>query len=141
MAKKRAIGSSTVATTRPSSHTSTSQPVPSGFSIKDMNSGATFLIDTGAFVSVYPFKSSDAEEFKADTSPTLIAANGTSIRTYGTVTKSLQFSNQSYTWKFLLADVNLPLIGADFLSHYELLVDVANRRLVDSQSLQCHSRH
>jgi cleavage and polyadenylation specificity factor subunit 1 len=104
-----------------------------------MNSGATFLIDTGAFVSVYPFKSSDAEGFKADTSPALIAANGTRIRTYGTVTKSLQFNNQSYTWKFLLADVNLPLIGADFLSHYELLVDVANQRLIDSQSLQCHS--
>jgi hypothetical protein len=33
-------------------------------------------------------------------------------------------------WDFLLAGVNCPIIGIDFLRHHGLLVDVANLRLL-----------
>ena len=51
----------------------------------------------------------------------------------------LHLNGRSYDWDFTLADVRFPLLGADFLSHHELLVDVAGRRLIDSQSLQVNS--
>ena len=35
-----------------------------------------------------------------------------------------------------MADVTIPLLGADFLAHYQLLVDVSGGRLVDTASLQ-----
>jgi hypothetical protein len=36
-----------------------------------------------------------------------------------------------FTWRFVVADVTQPLIGADFLSHFGLLVDCRNNRLLD----------
>lgn len=62
----------------------------------------------------------------------LFAANGTEIKTFGDKLLSLDFGlRRQLTWKFIVADVRQPIIGADFLTHYKLLVDVANRRLFD----------
>ncbi|BHF82308.1 hypothetical protein SprV_0802544500 [Sparganum proliferum] len=36
-----------------------------------------------------------------------------------------------FRWVFIIADVSLALIGSDFLAHFNLLVDLRNRRLVD----------
>ena len=36
-----------------------------------------------------------------------------------------------FSWPFVIADVRKPLLGADFLAHHSLLVDVSKRRLVD----------
>lgn len=130
MAKKLATGSPVMA-----AHPSSSP----GFVVKDKISGKTFLVDTGAFVSVYPISASRENYFQRDQHPSsvsLIAANGTRIRTYGTVTIPLLLNSRSYSWTFTLADVSRPLLGADFLSHHDLLVDVARRRLIDSQSMR-----
>ena len=35
-----------------------------------------------------------------------------------------------FTWRFLLADVAMPIIGADFLWHFGLLVDLGEMRLL-----------
>ena len=37
-----------------------------------------------------------------------------------------------YTWTFQLAPVSVPLLGADFLEHFNLLVDIKNRRVVQA---------
>src|SRR5699024_9192970 len=34
-------------------------------------------------------------------------------------------------WDFIVADVSIPIIGADFLTRFDLLVDVGCRKLVD----------
>jgi hypothetical protein len=34
-------------------------------------------------------------------------------------------------WHFMVADLELPIIGVDLLSHYGLLVDCRNNRLLD----------
>ena len=38
---------------------------------------------------------------------------------------------REFTWRFVIADVPLPIIGMDLLSHYGLLVDCRNNRLFD----------
>ena len=39
---------------------------------------------------------------------------------------------RDFTWRFVVAEVTKPIIGVDFLSFYNLLVDVRNRRLLDA---------
>ena len=60
-----------------------------------------------------------------------IAANGSTIPTDGTRTIFIQAAERSFTWDFIVADVKTPLLGANFLSHYGLLVDVTNQKLLD----------
>jgi cleavage and polyadenylation specificity factor subunit 1 len=95
------------------------------------------LVDTGAFVSVFPADANDRSTDKATGQAiALTAANGTPIRSYGTRELQLRFSGHAYRWSFIIADVNSPLLGADFLSANDLLVDVANRRLLDAMSFR-----
>ena len=37
---------------------------------------------------------------------------------------------RTFSWTFLLADVALPIIGADFLKHFGLLVNLGEMRLL-----------
>ncbi|XP_025835993.1 uncharacterized protein LOC112906301 [Agrilus planipennis] len=48
-----------------------------------------------------------------------------------TLTLDLGFRRQ-FTWRFVVADVSKPITGAEFLSHFGLLVDMKNKRLLDS---------
>jgi hypothetical protein len=36
------------------------------------------------------------------------------------------------SWHFVVADITGPIIGSDFLSFYNLLVDIRHRRLIDN---------
>jgi cleavage and polyadenylation specificity factor subunit 1 len=66
----------------------------------------------------------------------LYAADGKTIHTYGWLPLSLNLGlRREFTWRFVVADVTEPLIGADFLSHFGLLVDCRNNRLLDVTSL------
>ena len=66
----------------------------------------------------------------------LTAANGQSISSWGDRWISLKFGNRRFEWSFHLADVDQPLLGADFLKAFNLLVDVAAAQILDSSSLQ-----
>lgn len=100
--------------------------------VTDLNSGLRFLVDTGANVSVLPaakrpYNNSVSDSYK------LYAANGSEIRTYGTKNLVLNLKlRRPHSWTFILADVKQPILGADFLKHHKLLVDVNGRRLIDS---------
>lgn len=98
--------------------------------ILDLNSGLNFLVDTGANISVLPLPKKnnyrECSEYK------LFAANGTEIKTYGVKSLILNFKlRRPYRWDFVIADVRQPILGADFLSHHKLLVDVSARKLID----------
>ncbi|XP_072100604.1 uncharacterized protein [Mobula birostris] len=69
----------------------------------DKQSGRCFLVDTRAEISVLPPTSYDTRN--REPGPTLRAANGSTIRTYGTRTVQLQFSSSRFTWDFTLAAV------------------------------------
>ncbi|KAJ8710566.1 hypothetical protein PYW08_009081 [Mythimna loreyi] len=63
----------------------------------------------------------------------LFAANGSVISTYGFLPLTLDFGlRRSFTWRFIVADVNKPIIGVDFLAYYNLIVDCRNQRLIDN---------
>ena len=65
----------------------------------------------------------------------LIAANGTKIRNYGEREIQLRLEGRLYTWNFIPADVQRPLLGADILAHHNLIVDVAGQRLLNKNSI------
>ena len=64
----------------------------------------------------------------------LVAANGSTIQTFGKRTITLRFALKQYKWEFVIAEVSRPLLGADFLRANSLLVDLRGRRLVDAKT-------
>ena len=104
------------------------------FFLWDKISGRQFLVDTGAEISVIPATASDKCNTHDKQGPLLSAANGTTIKTYGSRIVPLQFASKGYQWSFTIADVSRPLLGADFLRSNSLLVDLTGRRLVDAET-------
>ena len=97
-------------------------------SVVDKKSGQSYLVDTGAEVSVYPASLHDRQTPHPST--TLSAANGTSIRTWGKRSISLALGpKRHYTHEFYIADVMRPILGADFFTAHELAIDLRGRRL------------
>ncbi|GBM98474.1 Retrovirus-related Pol polyprotein from transposon 17.6 [Araneus ventricosus] len=98
--------------------------------LADRISKLRFLVDTGADVSVLPKYYAS----KADSSNELLllAANGTKISTFGRKRLTLDLNlRRTFTWPFIIANVNQPIIGVDFLKHFNLLVDVKSGCLID----------
>jgi len=93
------------------------------FYIKDHSSGLTFLVDTGTQVSVIPPTSLQRKHrhdgFQSQ------AVNNSPIATYGNQLLTLDLRlHRSFRWVFVIADVQTPILGADFLQHFGLLVDL-----------------
>ena len=101
--------------------------------VADKGHKCRYLIDTGAAVSVLP-KSCANGISGADSLP-LVAANNSTIKTYGNCKRVVDVGlKREYQWTFIVADVQQPIIGADFLSHYNLLVDLRSRCLRDMRT-------
>ncbi|KAH9578573.1 hypothetical protein MS3_00004718 [Schistosoma haematobium] len=102
------------------------------FHVLVKTSGYKFLVDTGAEVSVIPVTLANKPIAKSG-KYTLRAANKTEIKTFGEQFLTLDLGiRRNLTWVFIIADVRHPILGADFLSFYNLLVDVKRRKLIDS---------
>jgi histidinol phosphatase-like PHP family hydrolase len=89
-----------------------------------------YLVDTGSDVCVLPYTPNmtlkNTNDFK------LFTATGSDIKTYGTKTISLALNlRRNFSWPFIIANVDKPIIGADFLKHFGLMVDLKNSRLYD----------
>ena len=101
--------------------------------VADKGHKCRYLIDTGAAVSVLP-KSCANGISGADSLP-LVAANNSTIKTYGKCKRVVDVGlKREYPWTFIVADVQQPIIGADFLIHYNLLVDLRSRCLRDMRT-------
>ena len=109
------------------------------FYIDDPRSKRRFLIDTGAEVSVVPVPPHEKQGIYSSTS--LVAANGSSIKTYGRRRLNFSLGKESYVWNFLIADVKRPILGADFLRNTGLLVDIRGQRLVNAESFNSVRLH
>ena len=101
--------------------------------VYDERSGKYFLVDTGSALSIIPPSRSDTRK---TCSRSLIAANGSPIKTFGTRLMLLNLGLQKYSWRFIIADVTQPIMGADFLRSHSLLVDLANERLIRTDNLK-----
>jgi cleavage and polyadenylation specificity factor subunit 1 len=63
----------------------------------------------------------------------LYTANTTEIDTYGEQNLELNLNlRRSFKWIFFIANVQSPIIGADFLFHYGLLIDLKSHRLINT---------
>ena len=97
--------------------------------LKDILSNHEFLVDSGASVSVFPGPKSSSVE-----GVLLLMADGSPMFCSGSLIIPLQFSCDSgskvYTWTFQQAPVSVPLLGLDFLEHFNLLVDIKKQRVV-----------
>ena len=104
------------------------------FYVHDRITGTRFLVDTGAEVSVIPPTVSD-KRFHSNSSVTLQAVNQSSINTFGERSMILDLGlRRTFRWIFIVADIQTPIIGADFLKAFGLLVDIKHRKLYDSNT-------
>lgn len=102
---------------------------PCLFFLTDKDSKTRFLVDTGAEVSVVPPSLQDRRNRQPSK---LKAANGTTIPTYGLRTITINLGlRRIFRWVFIVADTQYPILGADSLQKFNLLVDVRGRRLFD----------
>ncbi|UYV72390.1 hypothetical protein LAZ67_9002916 [Cordylochernes scorpioides] len=97
--------------------------------VSDKKTGMRFLVDSGADVSLIPYKGkigTTLNDFK------LYAANGTEISTYGTQILSLDLGlRRRFQWPFVIAKTNRGILGADFLNTFKLILDINRRQLID----------
>ena len=84
-------------------------------------------MDSGADVSVFP---ASAADLARTPHASLLAANGTNIRTFGTRTVFLSFQGHTFTHEFRVAEVRSPILGADFFIEHGFLIDLRHKRLI-----------
>ena len=65
----------------------------------------------------------------------LITTDDSSLSCSSSRVIPLQFGKHRFEWPFQLAPVAIPILGADFLKHYNLLLDVSNQRVFSTDSL------
>jgi hypothetical protein len=83
--------------------------------VMDRNSKQRYLVDTGSDLCVFPRRPLPGRRERTDY--TLYAANGTTIPTYGWTSRSMNLGlRHDFTWRFVIADVDLPIIREDLLS-------------------------
>lgn len=97
----------------------------------DHKSKRWILIDTGSVISIWP-KSSNFIISKP-INYELVAANGTKINSYGETFYEPDLKlRRSFSFNFVVADTDYPIIGADFLSKYDLIPDIRRNKLIDN---------
>ena len=96
--------------------------------VRDPCSKVSFTIDTGSCVSLLPLRASTRDP---RFSGFLTAANGTKIATFDKVRMSVTLGMPDvFTWDFLQADVERPVIGLDFLSYFNIALNTRDRKFI-----------
>lgn len=95
--------------------------------VTDHSTKMQFLVDTGSDVCVFPRSATKGRRTKTST--------GSAINIYGYAYLKLNIGlRRDFSWQFIVADVTKAIIGVDFLSHYNLIVDVRMQRLIDANT-------
>ncbi len=102
--------------------------------LRDRHNGIVFFIDSGRDISVLPFS-----QFRTTRKPSSLVAfltNNTPNNTYGEINMTIDFNlARKHPWCFIIANCTCPIIEANFLSHYDLVVDLTRKRLVRGTTL------
>lgn len=115
--------------------TGTSRPL---FCATDRNTGLRFLVDTSPEVSAFPPNPGDPKLLKGTTPPryenaTLIPTNAGRFRRSGRALRQLLREG------FFLASISTPILEAEFLSYYGLLVERRHKKLTSFTTIAVHS--
>ncbi len=101
--------------------------------VTDRSTSYKFLVDTGSDLCCFPRRL--LPDRRQPTDYTLCAANNSTIKTYGFLNLKLDFGlRRVFPWRLVVADVQLPIIGSDFLANFDLMPDCRNKRLVDRKT-------
>ncbi len=69
-----------------------------------------------------------------------MGSTGKLIKYWGESLLHLQFQGQLFSWPFLLAAVDLPIMGVDFLKQHTLMVDPAQQQAGQrARQVFCHA--
>ena len=102
--------------------------------IFDPLSKINFLIDTGSQYSILP---SNREPSHPSYSGSLSAANNTKVPIFDSIELQLSLNmDRVFSWRFRYAGVRTPILGLDFLRHFNLNIDIINNRLVSYEGLE-----
>ena len=93
------------------------------------DSSSTQVLPTSTHARRHPFP----------TAPRSVAANGSSIAPYGTQHTHVQLGKRKFPITFIIADVQRPILGTDFLRPHKLLVDLCGQNLIDAHSFQSYA--
>ena len=69
----------------------------------------------------------------------LLTSDGSSVLCSGSRIIPICFGACSFDWLFQLAPVSVPILGADFLCHHNLLLDMANQKVFSNSSISLAS--
>jgi hypothetical protein len=78
--------------------------------VADQLTGTEFLVDTGASYSIFSHESQ-----RPPSGPWLRGSGGQEIACWGEKEMAVFLGSKRYTWSFLLAAVQFPILGVDFL--------------------------
>ena len=99
------------------------------------NQQVQFLVDTGASLSLLPSKYIHPSTVRPSNFR-LQSVTGAQIRVLGEVqiTVGIRPLHRNYQWKFIVTDSTPAILGLDFLSQYNFLIDCKNCRLHDPET-------
>ena len=90
-------------------------------------------MDTGSDLCCFPKRL--LQDHRTVSNFSLNAANNSTIKTYGFLAFNLNLGlRRDFLWRFIIADVAVPILGSDFLAHYNLLPDCRYKRLIDAST-------
>ena len=103
--------------------------------VADKRNKCKYFKDMGAAISLLPWSCANGT---ADTdSLPLVVANNSTITTYATCKRTVDVGlKREYSCTFIVVDIKQPILGVDFLIHYNLglLVDLQGGRLRDMRT-------
>ena len=99
--------------------------------IRCLRTNQSFLVDSGASISIIPKSANDT----IDPWHNLKAANGTIIKTFGTEAREILLDPRLPLWhQFVRAEIDMPILGADFLAKHELVVNMKAMQLTHQKT-------
>ena len=106
----------------------------------DPSNNVEFLVDTGSPISFLPVKDfASCDRYSG--LQTLSAINNTLISIHGTKHLQVQLPTEvihSYPWTFKVANVEMAILGCDFLAFHGLQLDFTEMLLVDPHVIGSH---
>lgn len=106
--------------------------VDNRFYLRDRLTGVSFLVDTGSARTIVIATENEEQEEVCDLGLRLLDITGTSLPIHGKRLVKFDFGRgRQFRWHCIIGDKEsmVPVIGADFLAFYGLVVDVKNQRL------------
>ena len=89
----------------------------------------SFSIYTGASISVFP-----SPTLPSTSGVQLLMADGSTLTCSGSRISPLRFGTWNCSWRFQLAPVSVHILGADFLQHYDLSMNVRSKKVFSNSS-------